>query len=223
MSDIKKTPIRIDRNGKVKSVRISARIAPNYKSGLDLIARDRQTNLSEVLELAIIRLLNNYEIDNKKVMDFVGDSRLIFHSLFYDMRIQPASQETLKQMKKILESHLPKDVPLSLVSPKERYTAGIVDKLITKNSWTGLLPVSIIATINHGWNQALPANFILDIIEVFNAYSENVIIPLFSDKKIAPQEWTILCYLDKHPDIDLQSHYNKLTLKYNEIREAYKC
>lgn len=223
MSDIKNNPIKVDKNGKIKSVRISARIAPNYKNGLDLIVRDRQSNLSEVLELAIIRLLNNYEIDNKKAMDYVGDSNLLATNLFFDIRMKTPTKETISSaLDKLYENLPPSDVPLSLVSPKERYKTSIITSLISKDAYISFYPISIILAIETAWNEALPENLVIDTIEMVDLYAKEIMTPSLQDKEIQDSHKTLLCFLADNEEVSINQYYADVIDRYKKLKAKYR-
>lgn len=145
-------------SNQAKSVRIGARIKPEYKDALELIARDRQTSLSEVLELAIYKLADQYKIDGIKVTHYVNDPYYLPRAILGTGIYKPLTEKE-KELKTLsIMKHLPpKNTPISLISPKERYIAEILREPLVIEARFTINGYALISFIVDGWEKGIPA------------------------------------------------------------------
>lgn len=60
-----------------KLKRVTLNLRPSILFGLELIARDRQTSLSQAAEFALATVLRGYDIDGKSALNIAGSAMLI--------------------------------------------------------------------------------------------------------------------------------------------------
>lgn len=65
-----------------KAIKVSAAIRPRYRKALEIIARDRNMTISDAIELAILRLAENYKIDSEYVINMVRDENEFIERLY---------------------------------------------------------------------------------------------------------------------------------------------
>lgn len=129
-----------------KMTRLSVVLRSRYRDALDLIARDRQTSLSQALEYLIAVGARNYEIDGKSVMSLVvpgDDPQSILDQLEWPDFPTPVagmkekeSQARTNVFKQNLQRKMDEArstkvmrMPASLRRPEENYFAEAMDQI----------------------------------------------------------------------------------------------
>lgn len=131
-----------------KMERLSVVIQKRYRDALGLIARDRQTSLSQAIEYVIAVVARDYKIEDKTVKDIIaGDDVLetIMWSFLPESKAEKeeSKREFKENIKKLREVVLSSgivetfsktklanllNIPESVRSPEEKYIATLFDR-----------------------------------------------------------------------------------------------
>ncbi|MHC5225519.1 hypothetical protein [Ignatzschineria sp. LJL83] len=167
-----------------KDERIGARIKTQYRNALDLIARDRRTNISEVLELAIHKLAESYTIEGKSVLDLTDHSFNIFEKLFFGLRFKPLPpQQNLLQaeyadIRREILSYMPdSSLPQSLLSPQELYVVSVLDdpELDGGGAWYSITPSALLYFTYKAWHIGKSVEEAVEILRYSDHFVRDVL------------------------------------------------
>ena len=165
-----------------KSVRIGALIRPRYKHALELVSRDRDMTLGEVMELAISRLVDSYIMtDGKPLVDFIKPkneaiNRLLKSISFYSVAIESYTGNQVLGIKAIIEENL-RNTPKTLRSNFETYQLSVISQI--EEDLTIFELGSFYEALEEAWKEGINTSKIAYDIKVINAFYEDILYPAF--------------------------------------------
>lgn len=122
-----------------KMERLSVVIQKRYRDALELIARDRQTSLSQAIEYVIAVVARDYKIEDETVKDIIAGDDTLEKIIWSCLPESKAEDEESKQQLIELANKIAQDfsrtkwgklldIPESLRSPEEKYIATLFEQ-----------------------------------------------------------------------------------------------
>lgn len=155
-----------------KAERISGAMRPRFKQSLELVAKSRQTTLSQALEFAAAFMAHNYQIDGKPVIEYIVEKNEKLIDVVQCITVSHSSDDIMERfhetsawLKKIETS------PPSLISAEDKFVFDSLQLLSNKLNTYDLIQIDVFASFNtvyefivYYWRQAYTAEEIVDLL-----------------------------------------------------------
>ncbi|QMT41389.1 hypothetical protein [Neisseria shayeganii] len=115
-----------------KNIRVSIAIRPRYRQAIELISKDRNTSLNEVVEFAIAQLAAKYEIEGKPVIEYIrpmNEERLRIKNTLIEPQNRTSEYITKKEIDYYSAIMAYESLPKGILSPQDKYVMGMLDEL----------------------------------------------------------------------------------------------